>query len=198
MTPVNLNEGIDRALLILWRRLQSKVGVPGIEVIKDYGDLPLVECYAGHMNQVFMNILSYAIDALTKQIRGVGDNNGLVEGELGVPITGLGAVGKSGDKVNSNLTLSASIRISTGISSDNERAVICIAYNDLGMTENIKKSIFDPVFITKLLGKSTGMELAISYQVVVQKHGGVMKCVSEPGQGTEFWIEIPLKQSVSH
>jgi signal transduction histidine kinase len=128
----------------------------------------------------------------------VGDNNGLVEGELGVPITGLGAVGKSGDKVNSNLTLSASIRISTGISSDNERAVICIAYNDLGMTENIQKSIFDPVFITKLLGKSTGMELAISYQVVVQKHGGVMKCVSEPGQGTEFWIEIPLKQSVSH
>jgi GAF domain-containing protein len=198
MTPVSLNEGIDRALLILRRRLQSKVGVPGIEVIKDYGNLPLVECYAGHMNQVFMNILSYAIDALTKQIRGVGDNNGLVEGELGVPITGLGAVGKSGDKANSNLTLSASIRISTGISSDNERAVICIAYNDLGMTENIQKSIFDPVFITKLLGKSTGMELAISYQVVVQKHGGVMKCVSEPGQGTEFWIEIPLKQSVSH
>ncbi|ARV61779.1 GAF domain-containing protein [Nostocales cyanobacterium HT-58-2] len=173
-TPVDLNEGLDRALLILQRRLQSKVGSPGIKVIKDYGDLPLVECYAGQVNQVFMNILSYAIDALTEEI---------------------GEVGKVGEEMIT--TPSPSIRISTGVSSDHFRAVIRIAYNDLGMTQDIQKSIFDPVFMTKPLEKSTGMELAISYQIVVQKHGGVLNCVSEPEQGTEFWIEIPFKQTVS-
>ncbi|MBW4563037.1 MAG: GAF domain-containing protein [Mojavia pulchra JT2-VF2] len=159
--PVNLHEGIDNTLLILRHRLKSHADFPGIQVIKDYGELPLIKCYAGQMNQVFMNIINNAIDAL----------------EL---------------KAENTNFLMPTIWISTEISADNSFLLIRIADNGPGMTEDVKKRIFDPFFTTKPVGKGTGLGLAISYQIIVEKHGGVMDCVSEPGKGTEFWIEIPL------
>lgn len=154
MKRVNLHEGIDNTLLILQHRLKQNAQFSGIEVIKSYADVPLVECNAGQINQVFMNILTNAIDALE-------------------------------EKPNPT----PQIRICTDCS--DLQVVIRIADNGLGMTEDIKKRIFDPFFTTKPVGKGTGLGLAISYQIVVEKHGGVMKCVSEPGIGTEFRIEIP-------
>ena len=72
------------------------------------------------------------------------------------------------------------------------KCVIRIADNASGIIEAVKERLFDPFFTTKPVGKGTGLGLSISYQIVVEKHGGTLKCLSEPGQGTEFWIEIPL------
>lgn len=164
---VDLHEGIDNTLLILQHRLKPDGHFPGIQVIKDYGDLPKVECYAGQMNQVFMNVISNAIDVLTDEL----EHNPQSRQTQPLP----------------------TIRISTRVSVENSHLLISIADNGPGMSKEVKKRIFDPFFTTKPVGKGTGLGLAISYQIVVEKHRGLMECISEPGRGTEFWIEIPLK-----
>ncbi|MEH1915190.1 GAF domain-containing sensor histidine kinase [Nostoc sp.] len=168
---VDLHEGIDNTLLILQHRLKGNAEFPRIEIIKDYGNIPLVECYAGQMNQVFMNIFTNAIDALE-----VGSRKWQ----------------NQGDKENNSCPI-PTIQISTKVSVDNSRLLIRITDNGPGMNEDVKKRIFDPFYTTKPVGKGTGLGLAISYQIIVEKHGGIMECVSEPGKGTEFWIEIPVK-----
>ncbi len=168
---VDLHEGIDNTLLILQHRLKGNAESARIEVIKDYGNIPRVECYAGQMNQVFMNIFSNAIDALE---------------------VGRGKWRDRGDKENNSCPI-PTIQISTKVSADNSRLLIRISDNGLGMNEDVKKRIFDPFYTTKPVGKGTGLGLAISYQIIVEKHGGIMECISEPSKGTEFWIEIPVK-----
>jgi light-regulated signal transduction histidine kinase (bacteriophytochrome) len=161
---VDLHEGIDNTLLILQHRLKPHGSFTGIEIIKDYGELPKIECYAGQMNQVFMNVISNAIDVLTYESR-------------------------------KEITHPATIRISSRVSTNNKHILVSIADNGPGMRKEVKQRIFDPFFTTKPVGKGTGLGLAISYQIVVEKHGGLMECILEPGEGTEFWIEIPLKFS---
>ncbi|MDZ8033071.1 GAF domain-containing protein [Nostoc sp. DedSLP04] len=168
---VDLHEGIDNTLLILQHRLKGNAEFPRIQIIKDYGNIPRVECYAGQMNQVFMNIFSNAIDALE---------------------VGRREWQKQGDKENNSCPI-PTIQISTKVSADNYRLLIRITDNGPGMNEEVKKRIFDPFYTTKPVGKGTGLGLAISYQIIVEKHGGIMECISEPGKGTEFWIEIPIK-----
>lgn len=160
---VDIHTGIDSALLILRHRLEANGSHSGIQVIKEYGDLPLVDCYPGHLNQVFMNILSNAIDALEESL-----------------------VNKSEQKTE------LKIRIRTVYSSSGY-IVVRIADNGLGIPEGIRKRIFDPFFTTKPIGKGAGLGLSISYQIVVNKHGGVFKYLSKLGKGTEFWIEIPCE-----
>ncbi|MBC6434073.1 GHKL domain-containing protein [Nostoc sp. HG1] len=123
--------------------------------------LVLVNCYPGQLNQVFMNILTNAIDALEESM------------------------------VNLKIIDKPQITIRTEIL-ENKFVLICIADNGLGMNEDIRKRLFDPFFTTKPVGKGTGLGLSISYQIVVEKHGGILNCFSEPGKGTEFWIEIPI------
>lgn len=165
MKPVDIHDGIDSTLLILQHRLKARGRYQGIQIIKNYGQLPLVECYAGQMNQVFMNIISNAIDAIETQ-----EQPGFI-----TIYTSL-----SSDVAEPNMPPSP------------PSAVICIRDNGSGMSEAVKKRIFDPFFTTKPVGKGTGLGMSISYQIVVEKHGGVLKCLSQPGQGTEFWIQIPL------
>lgn len=160
---VDLHEGIENTLLIIQHRMKPHGHFPGIEVIKDYGNLPKINCYAGQMNQVFMNVIVNAIDVLTEEV----ENNPKF-----LPV----------------------IRISTKVSISNTHLLVSIADNGPGMTRDVKQRIFDPFFTTKPVGKGTGLGLAISYQIVVEKHGGVMECISAPGQGTEFWIEIPIER----
>ncbi|PSB21358.1 hypothetical protein C7B76_05255 [filamentous cyanobacterium CCP2] len=166
---VNLHEGIDSTLMILQNRLKARPERPAIEIIKEYGQLPLVECYAGQLNQVFMNILSNAIDAMEEAI-----------GEQGAAL------------LNHSAVLPPQICIRTEV--QNDRAVIHITDTGPGMPEAVRQRIFDPFFTTKPVGKGTGMGMSISYQIVTEKHGGTLQCISAPGKGTKFVIEIPIRQ----
>lgn len=168
MKAVNIHEGIDSTLLILRNRMKPCGNSPGITLIKEYGDLPPVECYAGQLNQVFMNIISNALDAFDGEIKA-------------------GAITAEDRQFN----LKPTIWISTEVV-DNNQAVIRIRDNGPGMSQTIRDRLFDPFFTTKPVGKGTGLGLSISHQIVVEKHGGILKCHSEPGQGTEFWIQIPI------
>ncbi|QFS42572.1 GAF domain-containing protein [Nostoc sphaeroides] len=167
MKPVNIHEGIDSTLLILQHRLKAKPESPAIKLVKEYSNLPLVECYAGPLNQVFMNVLSNAIDAL-EDYRESQSNLDTDQ------ITICTALGELEGNIKS--------------------VVIRIKDNGPGIPEALKARICDPFFTTKPVGKGTGLGLSISYQIVVDKHGGVFKCDSQPGLGTEFWIEIPIRQ----
>ncbi len=165
--PVDIHEGIDSTLLILQHRLKAKPESPDIKLVKEYGDLPLVECYAGPLNQVFMNVLSNAIDALEDYRESQSNPH------------------------SSQIT----IRTALGEMEGNVKSVVIrIMDNGLGIPEALKARICDPFFTTKPVGKGTGLGLSISYQIVVDKHGGVFKCDSQPGLSTEFWIEIPIRQ----
>jgi PAS domain S-box-containing protein len=179
--PVDLHQGLDNTLLLLQHRLKAKAKYHKIEVIREYGDLPLVECYAGQVNQVFMNILSNAIDALEElRIEGFDE----LKGE---PLKGEGA-----DHFSKVQPATPRIRITTEVGDDN-MVVIRIADNGAGIPLQMQQQIFDPFFTTKSVGKGTGLGLSISYQIVVERHGGQLKCFSTPGEGTEFWIELPIR-----
>jgi PAS domain S-box-containing protein len=167
---INLHEGLDSTLMILQNRLKASGKHPEIQVIREYGNLPLVECYAGQLNQVFMNLLVNAIDAIDEQ----NQKRTLAE------IT----------------TNPSCIRVCTELVNDHEVA-IRIADNGPGMTEDVKQRLFNPFFTTKPLGTGTGLGLSISYQIVVEKHGGQLRCYSQLGQGTEFVIQIPLLQGAT-
>ncbi len=169
MKPVNIHEGIDSTLLILQSRLKATGSCPSIEIVKNYSNLPLVECYAGQLNQVFMNILANAIDAL--------ESYHLDRGPAAAKANPI------------------AIAITTEYSSP-DRIIVRISDNGPGMAENVKKRLFDPFFTTKPVGKGTGLGLSISYKIVVEKHKGTLRCDSTPGLGTEFSIEIPLRQEV--
>ncbi len=164
---VDIHEGLNSTLTILQNRLKAQGNHPEIQVIKEYGKLPHVECYAGQLNQVFMNLLSNAIDAVDEH------NQRLTLEQI---------------KANPSF-----IRIQTEVLDDRQVA-IRISDNGPGMAEHIKARIFDPFFTTKPVGAGTGLGLSISYQIVVDKHGGQLHCFSQVGQGTEFVIEIPLLQ----
>ncbi|MEG4024281.1 MULTISPECIES: ATP-binding protein [unclassified Microcoleus] len=164
---VDIHEGIDSTLLILQHRLKARLEHPEIKVIRDYGDLPLVECYAGQLNQVFMNVLANAIDALE---------------EINIQ-----RVACSIEKHPCCITICTSVVYSQWVK-------IAIADNGNGIPESIQTQIFNPFFTTKPVGKGTGMGMAISYQIITEKHGGTLRCFSTPEKGTEFEICIPVKQ----
>jgi PAS domain S-box-containing protein len=171
--PVNIHEGLDNTLLILHNRLRARAEYPEIKVIKDYGKLPLIECYVGQLNQVFMNLLSNSIDAL---------EDAWNQNRRSSPRASL---------TNTDSDSQPAIRIRTEMLNPN---CICIriADNAEGMSEEVRQRLFDPFFTTKPVGKGTGLGLAISYRIVAEKHGGTLSCSSVLGEGTEFAIEIPL------
>jgi signal transduction histidine kinase len=258
----NIHQGIDSTLLLLQHRLEATAKRPTIQVIKEYGNLPLVECYASQLNQVFMNILTNAIDALeagdrdwdmgdsvslerikAEETWGRREQDALKRGhaEAGNSSANRSAsplkeVFASGVRVSavkrdsaqeafreqvspwlydskSSLQLSVPmIRISTEVIEDTSvevdqlpsreepvehasRVVIRIADNGSGITEEVRHRLFDPFFTTKPVGSGTGLGLAISYQIIVEKHRGQLLANSTIGKGTEFVIEIPLRQN---
>ncbi|BAT54201.1 two-component sensor histidine kinase [Nostoc sp. NIES-3756] len=161
---VNIHEGIDSTLMILQNRLKAKADHPEIVVVKEYGNLPLIDCYPGQLNQVFMNLLSNAIDALDESI---------VSEQLSVTTPSI--------CIQSNVFNNNWVRIS-------------IADNGVGIPQAILSKLFDPFFTTKSVGKGTGLGLSISYQIIVDRHKGKLSCNSTLGQGAEFVIEIPINQ----
>ncbi len=167
---VDIHEGIDNTLMILQHRLKATDKRPEIQVIRDYGNLCNVECNAGQANQVFMNILVNAIDALEefnakRTYQEIRDNPSRIT--IHTSVVGLFWV------------------------------KIAIADNGSGIPESIQKKIFNPFFTTKPVGKGTGMGMAISYQIITEKHRGKLEFFSTPGEGTEFVVQIPMRQQVS-
>lgn len=176
---VDIHQGIESTLILLQSRLTQSLIPAAIQVVKEYGDLPLIECFPGHLNQVFMNLLANAIDALE---------------ELKMEKLKVDSLGQSSPRK----VATPSIRIRTEISQESTPipyALIRIADNGIGMTEEVCLRAFDPFFTTKPVGEGTGLGLAISYQIIVELHKGQMYCTSSPGEGTEFVIQIPIQQS---
>ncbi|MDY6802201.1 MAG: response regulator [Cyanobacteriota bacterium] len=164
---VDIHTGIDSTLMILEHQLRLKTTRPAITVIKDYGKLPKISCYASAVNQVFMNIIKNAIDALEEKV-------------------------KNREAVDPDLT----IRIQTLTTTDATVKII-IADNGIGIDRDIISQIFDPFFTTKKVGEGTGLGLFSSYRIIVEKHQGKLTCNSKLGEGTEFVIEIPVQLPLS-
>ena len=161
----NIHEGIDSTLLILKHRLKGNEKRPEIKIIKNYGDIPPIQCFPGQLNQVFMNILANAIDMFEEMTE----------------IYSLEHLKKHTQQI----TIKTEILINT------QQIAIHIIDNGLGMTENIKKRIFENLFTTKSVGKGTGLGLAIARQIIENKHKGSITVNSQPGQGTEFILLLP-------
>ena len=161
---VDVHEGIDSTLLILGSRLKATEERPAIELVCEYGELPMVECYPSQLNQVVMNLVANAIDAIDECYQ-------------------LGTVEKAD---GSNV-----IRLSTAVL--NDRWVrIAIADNGPGISEETRSKLFDPFFTTKPVCKGTGLGLSISYHIIVVKHRGRLMCESVLGEGTTFVVELPM------
>ncbi len=160
----NIHDGIDSTILILKHRLKANSDRPEIQVITDYGDVPPIECYAGQLNQVFMNLLANAIDVFDEM-----------------------AQGQSYQAIEANRQ---QILITTTIQKNNVK--IQIKDNGKGMTEAVKDKIFDHLFTTKEVGKGTGLGLAIARQIIAEKHGGELSVESIVGEGTSFIIQLPI------
>ncbi len=193
MKSVNLHEGIDSTLLILQNQLKATAGRSEILVVKEYSNLPLVECYAGQLNQVFMNLLSNAIDAL-EESRMLSATFMLGNSQLPVSTPMITIRTGIEEVSDEEPTLKSSSHLKGKPLARTPHAVIRIADNGSGMTESVRQRLFDPFFTTKAVGKGTGLGLSISYQIVVKKHGGHIECNSTPGQGPEFVITIPISQ----
>lgn len=161
---IDLHDNLESTLVILQNRLSGRDGNPEIEIVKQYGNLPRVECHAGLLNQVFMNLFVNAIDAIDEY--------------------------RSRLDTTARQRYRGCITIATS-RLEGDRVSITIGDNGCGMSESVQAKIFNPFFTTKPIGRGTGMGLATSYQIVTDNHGGELHCVSKLGEGTTFILEIP-------
>lgn len=168
----DLHEGLDSSVLLLRNRLKGKGSHPEIQVVTEYGQLPKIRCYPGQINQVFMNLLANAIDALESSFAHDGSEESFADRQ-GSPV-------------------SPTIWIRTKLDTDGQ-AIVNIADNGRGIPPEIRDRLFEPLFTTKPVGKGTGLGLSISYQIIVEKHGGTLNCFSELGQGAEFVVALPVE-----
>ncbi|QIZ69800.1 PAS domain S-box protein [Oxynema aestuarii] len=168
---VEVHGGIESTLTILHNRLKPKGDRPGIEVITNYGDLPEIECYPGQLNQVFMNIIANAIDALEERDRY-----------------------RNPEQLKTD---PSQITICTEYLPSEQSVKITIADNGPGIPEAIQPRILDPFFTTKSIGKGTGLGMSISYQIVTERHGGTLQFMSKIGQGTTFVMTLPISQGTT-
>ncbi|MGD1849170.1 MAG: sensor histidine kinase, partial [Cyanophyceae cyanobacterium] len=166
MKDFNLHDGIDSTLTILNNRTKAKSSRPAVEIVRNFGEMPPVECYGSQLNQVFMNVLTNAIDALDER-----DSD------------------RTYDEVAAN---PSRIVITTALLGNSVE--IKIHDNGPGSPANIRDLLFDPFFTTKPVGKGTGLGLSISYQIVTEKHGGTLTCTAPDSCGTCFTILIPFRQ----
>ncbi|WP_204103860.1 MULTISPECIES: ATP-binding protein [Spirulina sp. CCY15215] len=165
----DLHEGLNSTLMLLQHRLRQQGDRPEIQVVKNFASLPEIECYPGDINQVFINLLSNAIDALEEKCC-------------------------QGVQFTPTLTLSTEI----GLYPDTQQMCLRIHLSDngAGIPQHLQQRVFDPFFTTKIVGKGTGLGLTTSYDIIVEKHGGRLYCASQVGEGTEFAIELPFQETI--
>ncbi|MEH2275355.1 MAG: response regulator [Nostoc sp.] len=162
----NIHDGIDSTIMILKYRLKASKDRPDIQVIRDYDNLPELKCFLGQLNQVFMNLLANAIDALEES-----------------------NVGRTYIEIEANPN---QVLIQTTLNENKNHILIRIKDNGMGMSADIQQKIFDHLFTTKPVGQGTGLGLSIARQIVVEKHGGTLEVNSAIGQGSEFIIKLPI------
>jgi signal transduction histidine kinase len=162
----NIHDGIDSTIMILKHRLKASEDRPDIQVIKDYDNLPELECFIGQLNQVFMNLLANAIDALEEF-----------------------NVGRTYIEIEANPN---QVLIQTTLTEDKNHILIRIKDNGMGMSADVQQKIFDYLFTTKPVGQGTGLGLSIARQIIVEKHGGSLEVNSALGEGSEFIIKLPI------
>ncbi|WP_324632351.1 PAS domain S-box protein [Phormidium sp. CCY1219] len=212
MKRVDIHEGIESTLLILQGRLNATGDRNAIQIITEFGHLPKVECYPGQLNQVFLNLLNNAIDALDSSVNShssfvnghssfvnghssfVNGHSSSFTGSQSCPNDQPPMTNDPGQMTNDQPQMTIRIRTE---SIDENTVVIRIADNGAGMNPQVKERLFDPFFTTKPVGKGTGLGLSVCYQIIVEKHQGKIECISEPGQGAEFAIEIPISQQAT-
>ena len=165
----NLHEGLDSTLMILKYRLKANEHRPAIKIIKEYGDVPVIDCFPGQLNQVFINVLANAIDMFDEMAQKT-------------PFETLESHPQT-------------ITIQTELLSNNELIEIRIRDNGIGMTDDVKARIFDHSFTTKGVGQGTGLGLAIAHQIVTETHGGRLTVESVLGQGSTFAMQLPLTEA---
>jgi signal transduction histidine kinase len=180
---VDIHQGIDSTLILLQPRLNATVNRAEIQVNKDYGNLPLVKCYADQMNQVFMNIINNAIDAIEQRDRTrswaeFAQNPSRIQiiTEIVTEI-----IPEMGEKRRTTKGNRQSVKIR-------------IIDNGSGIPASVKDRVFDPFFTTKDVGQGTGLGLSICYKIITEQHKGKIECFSSVGQGTEFAITLPISE----
>lgn len=161
MKPVDIHDGLESTILIVQNRLQAKGGRSSIELVKDYADLPRVDCYPGQLNQVFMNLLTHAIDRLETAMTG--------ENRLENP----------------------TLRVRTQLL-EGDRAMISIADNGPSLSPEDCRRVFEPLLEAPTTGQGTSLGLSIAHHLIVEKHGGQIACISDPPEGVEFQIHLPI------
>lgn len=166
---VDLHSGLENTIAMLSARLQETARRPAIQIKRQYGALPTVECYASSLNRVFLNLLTNAIDAFDRAA-----NEAIVQGKT-------------------NAILSPQIYLKTR--ANQGRVLLSISNNGPIIPEDELKQIFDPFFTTQPVGKGTGLGCTISYQIVTEQHHGQLSCLSKTGQGVCFLVELPIKQT---
>ncbi|MEL7071946.1 MAG: ATP-binding protein [Cyanobacteria bacterium J06581_3] len=176
MKQTTVTEGLESTLLILQSRLSMQAFRPAINLVKQYGELPKIECYPGQLNQVFLNILANAIDAIDSVSHTRKQNNS--NDHSWIP----------------TITITTDTRL---LEKDEQQVVIEISDNGGGMDTPVQQRIFDPFFTTKPVGSGTGMGLSVSHKIVVDGHHGTLECTSRKGTGTTLQIVLPCKQAVS-
>jgi signal transduction histidine kinase len=164
MRAVDLHGGIETALIILSHRLKANSERPAIRVVKKFAPLPPVKCYPGKLNQVFINLLANAIDALEE--------------------SNISQTYREIEQLPNIITIQTDL--------DHDHVTIQISDNGMGIPEPLQHRLFQPFFTTKPEGKGTGLGLSICHQIVIEEHKGSIECKSSQGQGTTFTVQIPL------
>mgnify|MGYP001794994987 CR=1 FL=1 len=182
----DIHEGLESTLMILKHRLQPQGDRPAVEVVRCYGELPPVECYAGQLNQVFMNILANALDAMEAAV--AADLKTRERCDLQA---------SSDNTLKELAPISSPLTLTTRLGPDQQTVMISIGDTGGGIPDSVLNKIFDPFFTTKPVGKGTGLGMSISHQIVTEHHQGTLTCLSTLGEGTEFTITIPTTQNQS-
>ncbi|MEG4071875.1 histidine kinase dimerization/phospho-acceptor domain-containing protein [Microcoleus sp. Pol14C2] len=164
----DVSDGLENTLLLLQHRLPAREGRRDIKVMKEFGNLPQIECYAGLLNQAFLNIINHAIDVLEESAQELAE----LESSKFKPV----------------------ILISTQVV-DGQRISIEIADNDMAISKDITAQLSEPFLVSQPAEPPISPGLALSYRIIVEQHKGEFKCFSEPGKGTKIQIEIPLRHS---